>query len=132
LKLGHAGEGRAFQQLFDAGIQAVVQVAAEEPPPQPPRDLICCHFPILDGAGNRLPLLSLAVTTVAGFVRLHVPALVSCGMGRSRSPAVAAAALAVVHQERPEAWLEQISDHYPCDVSPGLWNELVALVPSLR
>ncbi len=132
LWLGHAGAGRAFQQLFDAGIQAVVQVAAEEPPPQTPRELICCHFPILDGIGNRLSLLSLAVSTVAVFLRLHVPALVSCGMGRSRSPSVAAAALAVVHGENPEAWLERISQHYPCDVSPGLWNELVVLVPSLR
>jgi hypothetical protein len=132
LWLGHAGEGRAYQQLFDAGIQAVVQVAAEEMPPQTPRELICCHFPVLDGTGNRGALLSLAVTTVAGFLRRHWPTLVCCGMGMSRAPAIAAVALAIVHGDAPETWLERISQHHPSDVSPGLWNELVAIVPSLR
>ena len=85
--LGHAGEGRQYQQLFDANLQAVVQVAAEEMPPQPPRELICCHFPVLDGAGNPARMLSLVVSTLATFLRLHIPTLVCCSMGRSRAPA---------------------------------------------
>jgi hypothetical protein len=131
LWVGHAGDGRAFQQLFAAGIQVVVQVAAEEMPPQPPRDLICCHFPLLDGAGNRPQLLSLAISTVASVLRMRMPTLVCCGAGMSRSPAIAAAALAVVHGEAPEKWLERITRCHPSDVSPGLWNELVTLLPSL-
>jgi hypothetical protein len=131
LWVGHAGDGRGFQQLFTAGIQGVVHVAAEELPPQAPRELICCHFPLLDGAGNRPQLLSLAVSTVAAFLRLHMPTLVCCGAGMSRSPAIAAAALAVVHQELPETWLERITQYHPSDVSPGLWNELVTVLPSL-
>ena len=35
------------------------------------------------------PLLSLAVSTVATFVKLRLPTLVCCGMGMSRAPAVA-------------------------------------------
>jgi protein-tyrosine phosphatase len=132
LWLGHAGEGREYQQLYDAGIQAVVQVAAEELPAQAPRDLISCHFPVLDGTGNRGRLLFLVVTTLATFLRLHIPTLVCCSMGRSRAPALAAAALALVHQQPPEAWLERITQRHPADVSPGLWNDLVALLPSLR
>jgi hypothetical protein len=132
LWLGHAGEGRAYQQLFDAGIQAVVQVAAEEMAPQPPRELICCHFPVLDGAGNAVPLLSLVVSTLGTFLRLHLPTLVCCSMGSSRAPALAAVALAVVHGGPPETWLERITQQHPADVSPALWNDLVALTPSLR
>jgi len=131
LWVGHAGDGRAFKQLYAAGIQAVVQVAAEELPPRPPRDLICCHFPLLDGAGNRPQLLCLAVSTLAALLRLHMPTLVCCGAGMSRSPSIAAAALAIVQGESPEACLVRISQYHPSDVSPGLWNELVAILPSL-
>ena len=52
LWLGHSGEGRDFKRIYDAGIKALVQLAAEEPPPQPPRDLIVCHVPLLDGSGH--------------------------------------------------------------------------------
>src|SRR5208282_4769156 len=59
--LGHVGEAEAFGRLFDLGIEAVVQLAAEEPPLPLPRELILCHFPLIDGIGNRAALLSLAV-----------------------------------------------------------------------
>ena len=68
------GEGRDFRQIFDAGIEALVHVAVEEPPPQPPRELISCHFPLVDGAGNRSTLLSLAIHTVATLVKVRADA----------------------------------------------------------
>ena len=129
LWIGHAGESRDFRRLFDEGIQALVQVAAEEPPPQPPRELICCHFPIVDGPGNRGKVLALAIQTVAHLVKAHVPTLVSCGAGVSRAPAVAAAALAIVHGEPLEEWLKRLTEIHPTDVSPGFWNEVVGMAP---
>src|SRR5688572_25242166 len=39
LWLGHAGDGRDYRRLLDAGIQAIVQLAAEEPALSPPREL---------------------------------------------------------------------------------------------
>ena len=37
--LGHAADGRNFQEILNAGIEAIVQLAMAEPPLQPPREL---------------------------------------------------------------------------------------------
>jgi hypothetical protein len=124
LWLGHVGEGEAFRRLFDLGIEAVVQLAAEEPPLPLPRELILCRFPLLDGIGNRPALLALAVETTAALVRARTPTLICCGAGMSRSPAVAAAALTLAYGGPSEEWLKTIAEHHPSDVSPGLWDEV--------
>jgi protein-tyrosine phosphatase len=131
LWIGHAGEARDFRTLFDSGIKAVVELALEEPPSQTPRELIACRFPLLDGAGNDPEVLELALRTVAALVRAQVPTLVCCGGGMSRSPAVAAAGLALARGTPPEECLQRVVAHHPCDVSPGLWNEVTALLPAL-
>jgi hypothetical protein len=129
LWLGHAGDGRDFPALYEAGIRAVVQLALEEPALHPPRDLVYCRIPLLDGAGNADDVLFLAIRTVADLLRRRVPALVCCGAGMSRAPAVAAAALALVEQEPPEDCLRRLAEHgHPTDVMPGLWNEIVQLL----
>lgn len=130
LWLGHARHGEQFRDLFAAGIRAVVYLSAEEIAPTTPHDMISLRVPLLDGAGNRAELLFLAVSTVATLLKLRIPTLVCCSMGMSRAPAVAAAALAMVHQEPPEQWLERVVRHHPADVSPGLWNEVTALLAS--
>src|SRR5207247_693921 len=90
LWLGHAGDGRDFRLILDTGIQAVVQLAAEEPALQLPRELIYCRFPLVDGPGNDAKLLYLATATVASLLERSLPVLVCCGAGMSRSPAIAA------------------------------------------
>lgn len=132
LWIGHAGTGRDFPRLFEAGVRAVVDVAAEEPATALPRELISCRFPLLDGAGNRAELLFLAVSTLATLLKLRVPTLLCCANGISRSPAVAAAALAMMHQQAPEVCLQQIVEHHPSDVSPGFWGEVTGLLPAVR
>jgi protein-tyrosine phosphatase len=124
LWLGHAGDGRDFRALFDAGVEAVVRLAAEVPPEATPRELICCRFPLLDGTGNRAELLSLAIHTVVALLRLRVPTLVCCGAGMSRSPAIAAAAMALIGGESAEESLKKLGKIHPIDVSPGLWKEV--------
>src|SRR5689334_18823051 len=109
LWLGHAGDGRDFQKLLDVGIAALVQLGAEDPPIQPPRDVVYARFPLIDGTGNRGDLLKLAVGTVARLLELRVPTLVCCGSGMSRSPAIAAAALSVATHEPPEPCLERVA-----------------------
>jgi protein-tyrosine phosphatase len=130
--VGHAGEVLDFRAVFDAGIKALVQLAAEELPSQPPRELIFCRFPLLDGTGNRPEMLSLAIKTVAHLLKRHLPTLISCGAGMSRSPAVAAAGLALVHHLPPEECLERVVKHHPSDVSPALWNDIKGILDSLR
>lgn len=132
LWLGHSGDGREFRQLFDAGIKALVDLAAEEPPSQPPRELIYCRFPLLDGAGNDMTLLSLAVNTVANLLERQLPTLVCCDYGMSRGPALAAVALALVYQETPEDCLQRVVAQHRSDVSPALWDELKGFLDSTR
>jgi protein-tyrosine phosphatase len=129
LWIGHEREGHDFAGLFDQGIAAVVDLAYEEAPRATPRELIACRFPLVDGAGNQPELLALAVRTVAGLVSAGVPTLVFCDFGVSRSPAVVAAALALLHSDTPEACLKRVTAHHPVDVAPRLWAELLDALP---
>jgi protein-tyrosine phosphatase len=128
--VGHAGEGSDFRLMFDAGIKALVQLAVEELLQQAPRELICCRFPLLDGSGNGPEILSLAINTVANLIRHHIPTLVACGAGMSRSPAVVAAALSLVHRESPEECLKRVIRAHPGDVSPALWGDIIGILSS--
>jgi hypothetical protein len=125
LWIGHVGDVRDAKRLFDEGVQAVVELAVEEPPCSPPREMIHLRFPLEDTGGNRAGLLFLAVSSLATLLKMALPTLACCGSGRSRSPAVAAAALALVHGSSPVEMLEAIGRHHPCDVSPALWSELI-------
>src|ERR1700722_18815771 len=102
LWLGHAGDGRDLRGLFAVGIRARVELAAEEAPAPTPRDLIACHFPLVDGGGNDPAVLILALRTVTSLLEQKVPTLVCCGAGMSRSPAIAAGAIALLSGEHPE------------------------------
>ena len=53
LWIGHAGEARDYERIADAGIEALVNLAAEKKCDQPPRELLYLRFPLIDGIGNR-------------------------------------------------------------------------------
>ena len=125
LWLGNIADGRDLRALLTARVEAVVDLALNEPPPPLTRELVYCRFPLLDGPGNPLWLLRAAVETVAGFLREGVPTLVFCAAGMSRTPAVAATALAATLKRPPGECLEIVAGVGPCDVSAGLWNELL-------
>src|SRR5262249_26770590 len=80
----------------------LIDLALEEPPVPLTRELVYCRFPLLDGAGNSPWLLRAALDTTAALLASRVPTLVFCGAGMSRSPAVAAAALAIVEGHSAE------------------------------
>ena len=124
LWIGHAGDGRDFSTVFENNIQALLYLAAEEPLPQVPRELMCLRFPLVDGAGNPEDMLYLAISTLAALVKRQVPTLATCGAGLSRSPAVAAAAFSIINQRPPAECLAEIRKQHPCDVSPALWAEI--------
>ncbi len=123
--LGHAGDGRAFREILDVGIRAIVQLAAEETPLQPPRDLVFLRLPLLDGTGNDPGILGLAIRSVAALIQKRIPTLVCCSAGMSRSPAIVAAALALVQQAGLDECLETVTAGRPVDVSSGLWAEVI-------
>jgi protein-tyrosine phosphatase len=135
LWIGHANDGRDHRRQCALGIRALVQVAAEEPALQPPREFLYCRFPLLDSPGNDTKMLDLAICTLASLIERRVPTLVCCGAGMSRGPAVAAVALAQVYHDPADACLKRIAEHHPADVAPGLWEEVTSLVacnPLLR
>lgn len=57
LWLGNARDARDYARLFELEIQAVVDLAMEERPEPPPRELIWLRFPLVDGGGNSPVLL---------------------------------------------------------------------------
>lgn len=128
LRLGHVGDARDRAGLHAAGIEAVVDLADNEPPVGHARSVVALRFPLLDGEGNPPWLLRLAVEAVAALIRADVPALVHCSAGQSRPPAVIAAALAVARGLAPDAALRLVTRAGPADVSPALWADLRAVV----
>ena len=126
--LGHAGDSRDFRPVLDAGIQALVDLSREEPPCDPPRDLIYCRFPLVDGVGNEEGLLNLTIHTLTTLIKRRIPTLVCSNLGLSRSPAITAAALALAHHETLEDCLQRVAQEHHSDVSPGLWSEITHLL----
>jgi len=96
------------------------------------RELVYCRIPLIDGASNPPERLQLAVQTVASLIRQETPTFVFCGAGISRSPAITAAALAVVESADPNVVLQRIVAGYPHDVSPALWQEVTACLQRLN
>lgn len=127
LWLGNTSDARDASLLLDSGVAALVDLALEELPPQVPRELAYCRFPLLDGAGNPAGLLHAAICATASLIRERVPTLVCCSSGMSRSPAIVAVALALARGDTPEYCLEQVVAGCPHDVSPRLWSDVMTV-----
>lgn len=129
LWVGTARDARDMRAVHDAGIEAVVDLAVEEEPVRPTRELVYLRFPLHDGGGNPVWLVMAAATTIADLLRLEVPTLVACGGGMSRSPAVAALGLCFeAYGRAPDMYLRRVQQHAPSDVHPALWNDIMRCV----
>ena len=125
LWIGNAGDVRCVQILIDHGIQAVVDLAANEPVASLPREFVYLRFPLLDGEGNDPRILRAAVNSVVELLLQNIPTLVACSAGMSRSPAITAAAIATLTGRDPNDCLNECVASGPADVSPSLWNDIV-------
>lgn len=121
LWVGTARDARDIKGVLDAGIQAVVDLAAEEPPVAPTRDLVYVRYPLVDGNGNEPKLLRATLGGVVALIRQRIPTLIACGMGMSRAPAVAAVALGTVYRVPPADVLTTLGH---ADVHPVLLRDL--------
>jgi protein-tyrosine phosphatase len=122
--LGSVVDARDVRAILDRGITAVVDLAINEPPIAYPRDIVNCRIPLLDGQGNSLASLRLAIGTVTTLLAAKVPMLLFCSMGMSRSPVIAAAAISL-HEGIPlEQSLPRVVRDRPVDVSPTLLSEV--------
>lgn len=126
LWIGTAADKRDAARLMEIGIEAVVDLAADEPAAALPRELVYCRFPCVDAAGNPPWLLRSALTTTADLLANRIPTLVCCGAGMSRSPALAAMAVHRLSGKPPEECLQDFATLGPLDVSPGFWRDVNA------
>lgn len=124
LYVGNALDARDLKLLYDQRIQAVVDLAINEPPAQLGREFIYCRFPLNDGGGNNDGLIAITVRTIAALVRNKTRTIVACSAGMSRAPTIAAASVALLTGRDPEACLVDIITNAPNDVSPILWAHI--------
>src|SRR5262245_36143774 len=125
LWVGNARDARDNKGVLEAGIEAVVDLAALCEPVRPTRELVYMRFPLVDGEGNSPWLIRAAVQAVEGLIRDQVQTLVACDGGMSRSLAIAAAAVGkVASSESPNEVLQRVSRDGPADVHPVLWAEV--------
>jgi hypothetical protein len=124
LWIGHAGDLRDPRAVLSEGIEAVVELADNEPGASLSRELIRLRFPLSDGGENPPWLLRLAIDALAALLQAHVPTLVCCSNGMSRSVCIAAAGLSRARGIRIEEALQDIAERGPTDVSPALIAQL--------
>ena len=124
LWLGNPGDTRDLRTILDAGIEAVVELADNEPLAVLPRELVRCRFPLSDGGENPAWLLRMAAETVAAFLRANVPVLVCCSGGMNRSVCIAAAGVTLADGRPLCESLLGIVGSGPADVSPRLLAQL--------
>ncbi|MFK7767690.1 MAG: protein-tyrosine phosphatase family protein [Mariniblastus sp.] len=132
LWLGNALDIREPTALFDTGITTVVDLAYEEPSAQLPRQLTYCRFPLNDGGGNSPAILLQAVQTVADFLNSDTPTIVACSAGMSRSPTIAAFALALHLSTNPEDEIRIIAERKRIELNGVLWNDVAKVFPRAR
>lgn len=128
LWIGNARDARNVKSVLDLGISAIIDLAMEEPPVTFPREIVYCRLPLVDGEENNPPVLQTAIETLVRFIEAEVPTLVACSGGMSRSPAIVAAALSKINATSFDEAIKQIASIGPCDVAPGLWNEIQTLL----
>jgi protein-tyrosine phosphatase len=128
LWIGNAGDLRKPASLFDNGIEAVIDIAEEEPVSSLPRSLNYIRLPLADDQSNASWKVELALQTAANLLRLEVPTLIACSAGLSRSLCVAAGAIAVVRKIDASQALAEVISSGPADVSPGLWSKVACLI----
>lgn len=127
LFIGNALDIRDLRLLHENRIQAVVDLAVNEPPAQLAREMIYCRIPLNDGDGNANEVIIAAVRCLVALLQLEIRTIIACSAGMSRSPAIAAAALAVVTGHSPDDCLLTIIAGHPHDVSPILWLRVKAI-----
>lgn len=123
LWIGSRADLRTPRSIAEAGVTLLVDLAIEETIPSLSRELAFARFPLYDGAGNDRWLISTAITTCVAALGHGQTVLIICSAGLSRSPAIAAAVLAVRAQRPASECLAHVAAGHG-DVSPSLWGSV--------
>ena len=131
LFIGNATDARDLRLLYDNRIAAVVDLAINELPAQLARDMMYFRVPIVDGNGNSNATVDMAIRCVVMLIENDIRTMVACSAGMSRSPAIAAAAIALATGRLPDECLAAIVTDSPHDVSPILWSRVMTVYNQL-
>ena len=131
LYTGDAGSARDLKQLYDREFSAVVDLAADEPPAVLGRDLIYCRFPLSDDGSNRDALIASALVCLNALLERDLRTLLACGAGMSRSPVLAAAAIAMRSGEPLPDCLARLAARAPVDVPPTFFAAVARVCAEL-
>lgn len=117
-------DARDLKLLYENSISAVIDLAFNERPAEPARDMIYCRFPLNDGGGNTNSIIQTAITTTVSLIHDNHRTLVACSAGMSRASSIASAALAIATSRDADECLAEIAADGPHDVSPVLWADV--------
>ena len=124
LFIGDAISARDLKQIYDREFAAVLDLAANETPAVLGRDIIYCRFPLSDDDSNKDDIVTAAIECLCSLIRRDYRTLVACSAGMSRSPVIAAAALAILSGSSLGDSLVQITANAPHDVSPTFFSSV--------
>jgi atypical dual specificity phosphatase len=91
-------------------IEVIVSLTHESPDDWFPSDLMVVRLPMKDGPQNDQQIFEQAVNRVLSRLRAGDKILIHCSAGASRSPAVAATALALYNEVGLETAFEQVTN----------------------
>lgn len=124
LYIGDAISARDLKLIYTHAFDAVVDLAANEPPATLGRDITYCRFPLCDDGSNSEGIVELSIITLQNLLKQKFRTLVSCSAGMSRSPLISAAAWSLHTDESFEICLSRITAKSPHDISPTLFNSV--------
>ena len=124
LWVGNAHDIRPWSGTLSDQISAVVDLAVNEPPAEPPHESIYLRIPLVDSASNEKESFRLALRTVVELLRDEVPVLVCCSAGLSRSPSIACGAVALYQNVEADHVLKEHFRDLPHDIAPALWERV--------
>jgi protein-tyrosine phosphatase len=127
LFISNAIDARDLRQLYDRGIAAVVDLAANEEPAQLGRDHINCRFPLHDDGSNAPQLIWAAFECLRSLILNDFRTLAACSAGMSRSPVVASAAISLLSAVSLEDAIAAIILDAPHDVSPAFLTSVASV-----
>lgn len=113
LFVGTAGDATDESTLRAHGIEVIVSLTAASPAEDVPAAVTLVEVPMMDGPQNSREAFETAVAAVGSRLATGEKTLLHCSAGASRSPAVAAAALALHRDSELEAAFQQILTRRP-------------------
>lgn len=110
LFVGAVGDAGDKALMCEYGVEAIISLTHDSPDDGFHSDLEVVRLPMKDGPQNDQQVFEQAVIHVLSRLRAGDNVLVHCSAGASRSPAVAATALALYKEVGLETALEQVAN----------------------